>query len=205
MPSGRRRKPICRMSQASPSETIREYLNNSPVEVSCIWKKTRKYIRATGHKPVVFMDCLPLVRPSCKGTDGMPETRRLNEAMISLTGLAVTCGVPVVALLPFRWGEPVTLYEFAGHGEAADLPRVLLSLQAAGADRKEEESDGEYTGRIGLLEQEYAEKVRRHEPASYELRCVKNDFGTTFSVPVKHVAAYGYFEQAGEAEDYSEY
>lgn len=149
--------------------------------------------KATGRKPIVFVDYLQILAPAdVRATD----KQNIDKAVLELKRLSRDKGIPVIAISSFNrenYTQAVSMTSFKESGAVEYTSDVLIGLQFAGMDRTQGESDKDYTSRVLALRKEEEAAAGNGQPQHIEIKVLKNRNGKKGVVYLDFIPKYNYF------------
>jgi replicative DNA helicase len=114
--------------------TIIDSVHTSPAQIKATAKR---YICATGSKPVIALDYLQILADD---GENLSEKQKLDSAVRELKSLSSSEGIPIVAISSFNrssYNTPVSMESFKESGGVEYAADVLLALQYKAVNSKE--------------------------------------------------------------------
>lgn len=152
------------------------------IGVSEILNGIEAHTRATGRRPVVFVDYLQILRPeNPRDTD----KQAIDKAVLSLKAASDRFKIPVICISSFNrgsYGKKAEMTAFKESGGIEYAANCLISLNYATAGQ--EGFDASYE--------------RQKDPRNINACILKNRFGASdIVIPFDFYSAFSYFEETG--------
>ena len=146
-----------------------------------------RHIAITGNIPVVIIDYLQIIAPyNVRASD----KQNTDKAVLELKRLSRDKNTPILAVSSFNrenYTAPVNLASFKESGAIEYSSDVLLGLQLAGMDKKENRTH------------EKIDELKRENPRQVELKILKNRNGKTGdNLAYSYEPAYNCFAEVAE-------
>lgn len=173
-----------------------------------IVEKVREYMKFnSGEPPVVVIDYLQILAPAdIRATD----KQNTDKAVLELKRLSRDCEVPVIAVSSFNrenYYQPVSMASFKESGAIEYSSDVLIGLQYAGWDYRENEKEADRQKRLRelleIMEQngKLAEEAGGVDGRVIQLKILKHRNGRKGNVYLEFVAKYNYFKSTERSEN----
>ena len=173
-----------------------------------IVEKVREYMKFNnGEPPVVVIDYLQILAPAdIRATD----KQNTDKAVLELKRLSRDCEVPVIAVSSFNrenYYQPVSMASFKESGAIEYSSDVLIGLQYAGWDYRENEKEADRQKRLRELLEMMEQNGKSAEEAGgvdgrvIQLKILKHRNGRKGNVYLEFVAKYNYFKSTDRSEN----
>ena len=173
-----------------------------------IVEKVREYMKFNnGEPPVVVIDYLQILAPAdIRATD----KQNTDKAVLELKRLSRDCEVPVIAVSSFNrenYYQPVSMASFKESGAIEYSSDVLIGLQYAGWDYRENEKEADRQKRLRELLEMMEQAGKSSEEAGgvdgrvIQLKILKHRNGRKGNVYLEFVAKYNYFKSTDRSEN----
>ena len=170
--------------------------------------KVREYMRFNdGEPPLVVIDYLQILAPAdIRSTD----KQNTDKAVLELKRLSRDCEVPVIAVSSFNrenYYQPVSMASFKESGAIEYSSDVLIGLQYAGWDYRENERESDRQKRLRELLEMMEQNGKSAEEAGgvdgrvIQLKILKHRNGRKGNVYLEFVAKYNYFKSTDRSEN----
>lgn len=124
---------------ASELQIVSDKNDGRPFDIDEIVEYVNSYIKVTKKKPVVIIDYLQFIRPSCKMSGGT-DKQMMDYIISMLVFTAKTQRIPIIAISSLNRGGydcPVTMASFKESGFIEYSCETMLGLQLKGVGTKE--------------------------------------------------------------------
>lgn len=173
-----------------------------------IVEKVREYMKFNnGEPPVVVIDYLQILAPAdIRATD----KQNTDKAVLELKRLSRDCEVPVIAVSSFNrenYYQPVSMTSFKESGAIEYSSDVLIGLQYAGWDYRENEKEVDRQKRLRELLEMMEQAGKSSEEAGgvdgrvIQLKILKHRNGRKGNVYLEFIAKYNYFKSTERSEN----
>ena len=173
-----------------------------------IGAKVREYMKFNdGEPPVVVIDYLQILAPAdIRATD----KQNTDKAVLELKRLSRDCEVPVIAVSSFNrenYYQPVSMASFKESGAIEYSSDVLIGLQYAGWDYRENEKEADRQKRLRELLEIMERNGKSAEEAGgvdgrvIQLKILKHRNGRKGNVYLEFVAKYNHFKSTDRSEN----
>lgn len=173
-----------------------------------IVEKVREYMKFNnGESPVVVIDYLQILAPvDMRATD----KQNTDKAVLELKRLSRDCEVPVIAVSSFNrenYYQPVSMASFKESGAIEYSSDVLIGLQYAGWDYRENEKEADRQKRLRDLLEMMEQAGKSSEEAGgvdgrvIQLKILKHRNGRKGNVYLEFIAKYNYFKSTERVEN----
>ena len=173
-----------------------------------IGAKVREYMKFNdGEPPVVVIDYLQILAPAdIRATD----KQNTDKAVLELKRLSRDCEVPVIAVSSFNrenYYQPVSMASFKESGAIEYSSDVLIGLQYAGWDYRENEKEADRQKRLRELLEIMERNGKSAEEAGgvdgrvIQLKILKHRNGRKGNVYLEFIAKYNYFKSTDRSEN----
>ena len=155
-----------------------------------IRQKVEEHIRATGKKPVVFIDYLQILAPyDVHSTD----KQNTDRAVTALKRLSRDYNIPVIGISSFNrenYSEPVSMASFKESGAIEYSSDVLIGLQYEGMDYQQGEKEQDRRKRIKDLLRYVSTCYKDKQRVKINTKILKNRYGAKGEAIIEYATLF---------------
>lgn len=168
---------------------------NFNCDIGFIADYTRRYIKQTGTKPVVFIDYLQILQPSADGKNRNSKKDEIDLAVTELKRLSRELDITILVISSLNRANYMTPFAFESLKESGGIEYtadVIWGLQLTCLDEELFDSEGKLKKKRKRIEE-----AKEENPRKIKLVCLKNRYGIShYEVNFTYYPAFDLFTPA---------